>query len=45
MRIKTKSGIQIKYADSHRIQAVFEKRNRKITDIARKAIMDIIKHA
>lgn len=43
--IKTKTGWQIKYADSNRIQQLFNKRNCQINDAAHKAIMSIINYA
>lgn len=43
--IHTKTGIQTKYADSHRIQEIFVKRNLKINYEAHNAIMCIIAYA
>lgn len=44
-QIRTKKGLQTRYADSHRIQEAFEKRKRKINNEAHNAIMRIIAYA
>lgn len=44
-RVRTSQGWQTKYADSHRIQELFAKRDRRIGNEAHNAIMRIIAYA
>ena len=44
-QVKTRTGWQVKFADSHRIQTLFAKRNRQIANESHNAIMRIIAYA